>query len=201
MSWDANKDKCQKIYFGEPGELKPTREAVGEFIMNKMGEVYDDGPAWSEGVPKLTAWGMRYYETHQGETSLEGLEELEEERDKLKSENRELRKQLANREKQINPKRAVDRLQEIEAGILKVLCRSKGPVPTSPEFVAVPTIVQQTGLEYETVVNHLEKLARTEFGGYVDFDQSHERARATRTSAFNEYCEGAKLDTDRAASA
>lgn len=194
MSWDANKERCQKIYFGEPLGLKPTRHEVGEFIMDEMGMVYDDGPAWSEGVPQLVEMGMRCA-THQfhGE-SLESFDEVRYERDRLQRENAELRKQLSNRRKQVKPEQAVDCLKQIEASILSVLCLEENHSDDGLEFVEVPTIVQDSGLEYSTVVNYLEKLTRTEFGGYVGFDETNNKARAKDESAFERYCKMTRLD-------
>jgi hypothetical protein len=199
MSWDDNKERCQKIYFGEPGEIKPTRREVGEFIMDEMGMIYDGGPAWSEGVPQLVYLGMQCAEHKLNGESIENFDEIRYERDRLQRKTDELRRQLSNRRKQVKSKRAVDRLERIEASILRVLCEeddSGGP----PGFVEVPTIVQSSGLKYGTVVHYLEKLTRSEFGEYVEYSNGSNKARVTRESAFEEYCRRAKLDTDQVAS-
>lgn len=194
MSWTDNKERCQKIYFGKPQGLQPTREQVGDFIMNKMGLTFGDGPAWSDGVPKLVDMGMKYWNLRLENTTPEIIEEIEAERDALQRENSELSTELADRRKQVKSERAVDRLERIEASILRALCQGDNHGEEELDFVEVPTIVQESGLEYGTVVNYLEKLARVEFGGYVEYDGDDEKARTTRKSAFEEYCRGARLD-------
>lgn len=201
MSWDDNKQRCQKIYFGKPLELEPTRREVGEFIMDEMGMIYDDGPAWSKGVPQLVEMGMRYADHRLEGESLESYDEMRQDRDKLQRKNDELRERLSDQRKLVKPERAVDRLEQIEATILRVLSQKGGRGDGALDFVEVPTIVQASDLEYATVVNYLKKLTRLEFGGYVEYDRSDDKARVTRESAFEEYCQGAKLDVDRIASA
>lgn len=198
MSWDTNKQRCQKIYFGEPHGLKPTRREVGEFIMNEMGMVYDDGPAWSKGVPQLVEIGMRCATHKLNGESLESFDEVRYERDRLQRESAELRKQLSNRRKQVKPKRAVDRLEQIEASILSVLCQEENHGDDGLDFVEVPNIVQDSGLEYGTVVYYLEKLTREEFGGYVVYDKIDEKARASQESVFDDYCKETGIESDKA---
>jgi hypothetical protein len=200
MSWDDNKERCQKIYFGKPLGFKPTRREVGEFIMNEMGMIYDEGPAWSDGVPKLVEMGMRYSRNRFDGESLETYDEVRHERDKLLRKNEELREQLSDRRKQIRSKRAVDRLEQIEATLLKVLCEEADRGDGTPGFVEVPTVVEESELDYSTVVNYIRKLTRDEFGGYVEYRKGEEKARATRKSAFEEYCRRAKLDKSQFAS-
>lgn len=199
MSWDTNKQRCQKIYFGEPHGLKPTRREVGEFIMNEMGMVYDDGPAWSEGVPQLVEMGMRCATHKLNGESLKSFDEVRYERDRLQRKNDELRKQLSNRRKQVESERAVDRLEQIEASILRVLCQEANHGDDELDFVEVPAITQETGFEYGTVVHYLEKLTCPEFGGYVVYDEGGGKARATQETAFVEYCRRVKLDPSQVA--
>lgn len=194
MSWDANKDRCQKVYFGEPFDAEPTREEVGRFILNKMVLTHGDGPAWSKGVPKLVEMGMRYYENQLQGGSLESIDEIRYERDKLRREVDDLRQRLSDQRTQISPERAVDRIERREASILKILCQEGSSRDESSEFVPVPVVVQRSELEYSTVVDYLKKLTRNEFGGYVQFDEQSEKARVTRPTAFEEYCQSARLE-------
>lgn len=177
MAWNENRDRCQKIYFGEPQDYKPTKKEVGDFIMNKMGAIYDGGPAWSEGVPQLVEMGMRNWDKQLGVASLETFDELREERDRVKRKNRELREQLRNQRKQVQPERAVDQVERTEARILEVLCREYDSKTERPAFVSLPAIVQQTGFKYSTVVYYLNNLAREEFGGTLStvVERKHEQ--------------------------
>lgn len=196
MSWDANKERCQKIYFGEPLGFKQTRREAGEFTMDEMGMIYDGGPAWSEGVPQLVYLGMQCAEHKLNDESIENFDEIRHDRDRLQRKTDELRRQLSNRRKQVKSERAVDRFERIEASILRVLCEEDGS-GSHPDFVEVPTTIQSSGLKYGTVVHYLEKLTRPEFGEYVEYSNGSNKARVRRESAFEEYCRRAKLDTNQ----
>lgn len=199
MSWNGNKDRCQKIYFGKPEDIEPTKEEVGQFIIDKMGLEYDGGPAWSEGVPKLIRMGMRYRDKNHTEWDLKAIDDLEAEIEELRDENSRIRKQLAGEMKMTDPDLAIDRLEQTEALILSILCEEGSRGVDSPNFVRLSTIVRISGFDRSTVEQTLENLTRQEFGGYVDYDNNEGVARATRSSAFDEYCCRSGLDKDSGA--
>lgn len=205
MSWEANKDRCQKVYFGKPFDVEPTKQEVGEFIMNEMGLTYGEGPAWSKGVPRLVRLGMKNWGRVLEENTLSDYATLENEKNRLERKNKILRNKLEDEraenkwEQRADSDRAVDRLEKLEATILEILCRVCAFDGESPDFLSVEEIARQSELEDSTVAHHLEKLSRTAFGGYVEFDKKEGVARVTGENVFEEYCQDARLDPDQVA--
>ncbi|RKS82127.1 hypothetical protein BDK61_1424 [Haloarcula quadrata] len=192
-------DRKIRLYFGDGSGVKPTKEEVGGFIKNQMGLVRSgEKPEWSSGVCQLISMGMDAWQDGKIERahliSPERVEKLEERNRELKNEVQNLRSELARSDQDGGKVDAAKRVQTIEASILKVLCSDKHLGAKSPNYVQIETISQTTGHDYDTVMHYVRSLSKIEFGGHVEIDRMENNAKAARETAFEEYCDAARID-------
>jgi len=200
MSQETNpQDRMVRLYFGRPGEMKPSKEEVGEFIKTKMGLVRTGGePRWSEGLCELIALGMDAWYQGQVEranlVSPERVEKLEERTQEQREKIADLQQQLAREQRDVGRMDAVDAVHQTEASILKVLCRDEHIGAKSPNYVSIPRVSEVTGLDYDTITHYAEMLSKPAFGEHVEMDRFGENIKATSQEAYDEYCEAAGID-------
>jgi hypothetical protein len=170
-----------------------------QFITEEMGLVRSDGGAkWTEGITELIVLGMNSWREGQYSRSRmiepERVEKLEEKNERLREKVESLQSTAVEND-QGTEIDAVRRVQEIEASILKVLC-VEGMGSESPNCMPVTDVCGHLDFDMKTVVEYAEKLSRTEYGGYVRHHSRKQHIKATSSDAFEDYCEGARIDTE-----
>jgi len=200
MSQETNpKDRMVRLYFGRPGEMKPTKQEVGEFITDKMGLVRDgDKPRWSEGICELIALGMDAWYRGQVEranlVSPERVEKLEERTQEQREKIKELKQQLAREQRDDGRMDAVEQVHHTEAAILRVLCRDENIGAKSPNYVSIPQVSDATGFDYDTITHYGQMLSKPAFGEHVEIDRFGEKIKATSEDAYEMYCKAIGID-------
>lgn len=202
MGSDTNpNDRMIRLYFGKPGDPRPTKQEVATFITDQMGLVQGDGkPRWSEGIGELLELGMDAEADRLDAVNPDDhkrIQELEEKVENYRIRVQQLEQELEKRRLSDGILDAADRVHRVEARILEVLCRDDHHGARSMNYVDLYTVTEQTGLEYNTVVEHAESLSRDEFGGHVQLDDYGEKAKATSPDAFTDYCAATDLDPDQ----
>lgn len=194
-----------RLYFGQPGDARPTKEEVAEFITEEMGLVRGDGgkPRWSEGVGELIRRGMeaeREVLNSVNPDERERLQELEEQVNQYRAQVKRLKAQIDCQRQEDGHLDAARRVHRIEASILEVLCQNEAvgghAGPRGMNFVELYEVAQLTGYSFDTVLQYARTLARPEYGGHVELDQYDEKAKATSKDAFEAYCDATNIDPD-----
>lgn len=202
---DTNPDRMIRLYFGQPDDPRPTKEEVGEFIVEEMGLTQgDDKPRWSEGVGRLIDQGMKA-ETDRldaiSHNDRERIQELESKVADYRAEVKRLQTQLNQRRETRGLIDAADRVHRIEASILEVLCRHEAAGghsgPKGMNYVDLYEVARATGYEFDTVHHYAQMLSKPANGEHVQLDKYEEKAKATRRDAFEDYCDATGIDSNR----
>lgn len=186
-----------RLYFGPDGSSRPTKEEVGEFIVDEMGLVQgpENKPQWSQGVCELIELGMQAWEGQlDSPETHKRIEELESQITDYRLKIRQLEQKLEAKRQKDGVVDPADRVHRIEARILEVLCRDEHQGTRSMNFVDLYEVTEQTGLQYSAVVKYAEKLEQFDNG--VELDMYGEKAKATSPNAFEAYCEGTGIDPE-----
>lgn len=193
-------DRKKGIYFGRPGDTRPTKEEVAEFITEEMGLVQGkDKPRWSEGIGELIDLGMDAWRN--GFEAIdpaehERIEELEEKISEYRMETERLQQERDKRSQTNGSLDAAERVHRLEARILEFLCRDEHRGAKSMNYVDLFDVAEQTGIEYNAVITYAETLSRPEFGGHVRVDAYGEEAKASSPEAFETYCDAVGVVPD-----
>lgn len=200
---ETNPDRMIRLYFGQPGDQRPTKEEVANFITNEMGLVRGNGdkPRWSEGVGELVQRGM---EAEQGllnavdHDERERLQELEEQVNNYRAQIQRLKSQLDRQREEDGHLDAARRVHRIEASILEVLCQNEAvgqhAGPRGMNYVELYEVARATGYSFDTVLSYARTLSRPEYGGHVQLGDYDEKAKATSRDAFEAYCDATDID-------
>lgn len=200
---DTNPDRMIRFYFGQPGDQRPTKEEVADFITDEMGLVRGDGdkPRWSEGVGELIQRGMEAEQEQLNAVNhneRERLRNLEEKVDNYRAQVQRLKSQLDRRREEEGHLDAATRVHRIEASILEVLCRNVAAGghagPRGMNYVELYDVARATGYNFDTVLQYARTLSETEYGEHVQLDDYDEKAKATSPDAFEAYCDATDID-------
>jgi len=200
---ETNPDRMIRLYFGQPGDQRPTKEEVADFITDEMGLVRGDGnePQWSKGVGELVQRGMEAEKDLLDAVShdeRERLQELEEEVDRYREQVQRLKAQLDRQREEEGHLNAARRVHRIEASILEILCQNEAvgqhAGPEGMNYVELYDVARLTGYDFDTVLQYARTLSRPEYGGHVQLDDYDEKAKATSRDAFEAYCDATDIE-------
>jgi hypothetical protein len=200
---ETNPDRMIRLYFGQPGDQRPTKKEVANFITDEMGLVRGDEnePQWSKGVGELVQRGMEAEKNlldAVNHDERERLQELEEEVDRYREQVQRLKAQLDRQREEEGHLDAARRVHRIEASILEILCQNEAvgqhAGPEGMNYVELYDVARLTGYDFDTVLQYARTLSRPEYGGHVQLDSYDEEAKATSRDAFEAYCDATDIE-------
>ncbi|MBB6645379.1 hypothetical protein [Halobellus ruber] len=190
-------DRRVEVYFGPSRKVDLTKEELAEFIIEEMAlERSDGGSKWTEGVAELVELGMEaFQEQHRDEPEYaEEIAKLNRKLDEYQSEVGEI---AATQQEPIDARSQAAKLShKSQAQILKALseaCEMDGDLIP---FVDLYKVAKETDLDYSVVSHHAKLLEHPDLGGFISRDAPGEKAKVTRRSAFDEFCESRGVDTE-----
>lgn len=200
---NTNPDRMIRLYFGQSGGERPTKQEVANFITEEMGLVRgnENDPQWSKGIGELIQRGMEAEKELLNAINAderERLRELEEKVDNYRAQVQRLKSQLDRQREEEGHLDAARRVHRIEASILEVLCQNEAAGrhagPQGMNYVELYDIARATGYGFDTVLQYARTLSRPEYGGHVKLNDYDEKAKATSRDAFEAYCSATDID-------
>jgi len=193
-------DRMVRLYFGKPGENRPTKAEVRDFIVADMGLVRgDEKPQWSEGICELIQYGMDSWDTKLSDTW-----EHEEQIDQLEAKVRAAQNRVDDLEAELEMEKLSDtdtdvvaEVHRTEARILEILCRDDNIGAKSPNFVPIDEIAAEIDVSRQAVSNIVEAMEKPELGGHVEVDRHGGRVKTADPGAFVAYCGAVRMSPEK----
>lgn len=181
-------ERTLTVYTGKDLDERPSKDAIGEFIVDTMGlEKADGSPRWSAGVLELVSCGMDRWDGPGDSIDpalVAKVQEQERTIEELRSKNESLKTRL--RDIELTHGDPADMQMRTEARILQVLCSDDNLGVDSPNWVPIADVEAELGFKRGLLAGGrvLDWLVNE---GYVVDHPSLEKIKASDARAYESY--------------